>query len=540
MNFRERKSVRTMLKIVGLSAALAATASCASMSVSDFKRDPEFIYGTGRGTTPEEAEQAARVDLITRALAGPQDSSTQGGGLALTAEMTKSVKLPPLKPYILDKSKTGAAVVYRLPAAQWATLETARQAAIRAEVGGAFDTLRGSGSESLERRLAEAGRLLGRLSLEGVAGVLTETEAGPALMSKAIESYCLDQVSGASFAVKPSDGLVDDGSSFEIALKAKDGSAIPAAPISIAWKSALGESLAPATRTTTDSQGTATIAFPKDGSLKGARGVKLALSTAFSPRSPEVSVFKALDALTARDFAYFHFDDLKKTFRDEALIPGGAFTLGAVAQDKRAERKEAPRQASVPNFYMERNLVTNAQYAAFLADTAAPRSANPDFWANQDYNGPEQPVIGVSLEEANRFAAWISARLGLAMRLPTEAEWEKAARGGGETIYPWGDQPPTDSVRANYNGNGRFDGTSPVGSFEAGKNGFGLFDMAGNVWEWTSSPSDSPDSQGNKIVKGGSWMDGPNELRVSNRRDLDPAGRYSDVGFRLIREASND
>jgi len=529
-----------MLKIASLSAALAATASCASMSVSDFKRDPAFIYGTGTGTTLAEAEEAARVDLITRALAGPQDSSIQGGGLVFTAEMTKSVKLPPLKPYILDKSKTGAAVVYRLPAEQWAKLETARQAAIRADVGSAFDTLRGSGSESLERRIAEAGRLLDRLSLEGVAGVLTETETGPALMSKAIESYCLDQVSGALFAVKPSDGLVDDGSSFEIALNAKDGRAIPAAPISIAWKGAVGESLAPATMTTTDSQGTATIAFPKDGSLKGTRSLKLALSTAFSSRAPEVTAFKALDALTARDFAYFHFDDLKKTFRDEALIPGGAFMEGAVKQDKRAERKEAPRPASVASFYMGKNLVTNAQYAAFLADTSAPRSASPDFWGNQDYNRPDQPVIGVSLEEANRFAAWISARLGAAMRLPTEAEWEKAARGGGEFIYPWGDQPPTDSVRANYNGNGRFDAPSPVGSFEGGKNGYGLFDMAGNVWEWTSSPSDGPNAQGTKIVKGGSWMDGPIELRVSNRRDLDPAGRFSDVGFRLIREASND
>jgi formylglycine-generating enzyme required for sulfatase activity len=247
-----------------------------------------------------------------------------------------------------------------------------------------------------------------------------------------------------------------------------------------------------------------------------------------------------MDAAVARDFAYIHFVDLKKAFFDEVRVPGGTFTVGAVKQDRRAESKEAPRQATIESFYIDRNLVTNALYGAFLADTDAPRSAYPAYWKNLDYNGPDQPVIGVSLEDANRFAAWVSKRLGGKVRLPTEEEWEKAARGDAEVIYPWGDQSPTDSVRANYNGNGRFDGTSPVGSFENGKNAFGLYDMAGNVWEWTSTPSDSPDAPGAAIAKGGSWMDGPNELRVSNRRDLDPARRFSDVGFRLVREVSND
>jgi formylglycine-generating enzyme required for sulfatase activity len=92
-------------------------------------------------------------------------------------------------------------------------------------------------------------------------------------------------------------------------------------------------------------------------------------------------------------------------------------------------------------------------------------------------------------------------------------------------------------VRANYSGNGRYSSTSPVGSFEAGKNAYGLFDMAGNVWQWTST---GRAATGRLIVKGGSWMDGPADLRVSNRREVDPSKGYVDVGFRLVREVIND
>jgi hypothetical protein len=528
-----------MLRMAGLLAVLLVV-SCVSVSVADFKEEPEFLYGKGAGKTQGDAEKAARMDLVSQAFAGSREVSTESeGAFVFTAEMRKSVKLPTLKPFILDKSKTEVAIVYRLPKREWAALERNRQAEIRTDVGNAFNSLRGAGNKDLEWRIAEAGRLLDRLSLEGVSGVLTETESSPSLMYRAIESYCREQVSGARFGVEPASGLIDDGSSFEITLSSKDGRALPATPISIAWKTAGGESLGKAT-TTTDSSGMATVAFPKGEGLAGARSLRLALSTTFSPRAPEVPVFKALDAETARDFAYFHFDDLKKAFLNEASIPGGAFTAGAVKQDRRALRKEAPRETTVGSFSIDRNLVSNALYGAFLADTGAPRSAYPAYWENSDYNGPGQPVIGVSLEDAKVFAAWVSERLGCKKRLPTADEWEKAARGGAETIYPWGDQSPTDSIRANYDGNGRFDGTSPVGSFENGKNAYGLYDMAGNVWEWTSSPSGNPDSPGAAIVKGGSWMDGPNDLRVSNWRDLDPAKSYSDVGFRLVREVSND
>jgi formylglycine-generating enzyme required for sulfatase activity len=181
-------------------------------------------------------------------------------------------------------------------------------------------------------------------------------------------------------------------------------------------------------------------------------------------------------------------------------------------------------------------------YRVYLEDMQIPQSDYPDFWDDSATDKENHPVVGVSQKEAQSYAVWISNLLSVKKRLPTEDEWEKAARGGLKSIYPWGDESPKDNVRANYNGNGLYDGTSPVGSFENGVNAFGLFDMAGNVWQWTSTPSGEEINKGltGIIVKGGSWMDGPNELRVSNRKELDPSQQYGDVGFRLVREASNE
>jgi formylglycine-generating enzyme required for sulfatase activity len=181
-------------------------------------------------------------------------------------------------------------------------------------------------------------------------------------------------------------------------------------------------------------------------------------------------------------------------------------------------------------------------YRVYLEDMKIPESEYPDFWDDSDAENENHPVVGVSLKEVQAYAKWLNTLFDIKKRLPTEDEWEKAAHGGIQGIYPWGDESPKDNVRANYNGNNRYDGTSPVGSFENGVNAFGLFDMAGNVWQWTSTSYEEETSEGpiKIIVKGGSWMDGPIELRVSNRKELDPSQQYGDVGFRLIREDLNE
>jgi hypothetical protein len=530
MRYAAEKATLAMLGAVVFALSLTAL-SCATSKAISFKEEPGYIYGQGSAGSMAEAEAAARTALIAAGLGADPEN------FALNEELARSVKLPSLKPFLSEKGKDSFAVVYRLAKADWDKLELARRQAIRAELAPAFASLRGDGtSPSLERSIADAGRLLVRLEREALTAALTETEGGSVLLSRSIEDYCRGQLEGASFSVLPAGGLIEDSTSFEVMLSAKDGKGLAAIPIAISWKNASGKVLGAAVSTTTDSKGSVTISFPKGDEYSGQEVLRLSLDSAFSAKTPEAGFLKELDQLTLKELRYVHLPDLKKAFLDDAKIPGGEFTAGAVAQDKRAEKKEAPRQAKVASFYIDRELVTNAQYRAFLEDSGAPASAYPEYWDNPDYNAPDQPVIGVSAADAARFAEWVSARMGCKKRLPTENEWERAARGGAEAIYPWGDQSPAGTARANYNGNGRFDGPSPVGSFEEGKNAYGLYDMAGNVWEWTSTAG----SSGSAIVKGGSWMDGPSELRVSNRRELASGEGYSDVGFRLVREVSNE
>lgn len=534
MKYRARKLLPATLLAAVIAASLTAL-SCATANGSNYKQEEGYLYGKGSGKSAEEAEEKARLALIAAALGRADEED-----FALSEEMSRSIKLPALKPFILDKGKDSTAVVYRLAKQEWDRLEASREASIRDELGSSFTAIRDQGDGAaggLERSIGSAARLVIRLEREGLATSLTVAEGSSVLLASSIKDYCAERLEGASFSVLPSGGLIDDSSSFDIRIAAKDGRPLAAVPISIEWKSGSGKSLGAAIATTTDSKGSVSIDFPRSEAYSGQSRLRLSLASAFYPKTPEASFLKDLDAATKKEARYIHLADIKKAFFDEAKVPGGSFTAGAVKQDRKAERKEAPREATVGGFYIDRNLVTNALYAAFLEDTQTPASDYPVYWDNPDYNGPEQPVIGVSAKDAARFAEWVSAKTGSKKRLPTENEYEKAARGGAEVIYPWGDQSPTDKVRANYNGNGRFDGPSPVGSFETGKNAYGLYDMAGNVWEWTSSAGGGA---GASIVKGGSWMDGPSELRVSNRRELEASEGYSDVGFRLVREVSND
>jgi len=213
---------------------------------------------------------------------------------------------------------------------------------------------------------------------------------------------------------------------------------------------------------------------------------------------------------------------------------------------------ERPRGAvALPAFEITRTPITNAQYAAFVAATGHPApDVTPRVWAGYRLIHPyartrrhawrdgvpppgraQHPVVLVSYGDAEAYARWLSARTGTRWRLPTEAEWEKAARGVDGRMFPWG--PRYEPARLNSHDAGPFD-TLPVGSFPDGASPFGLLDAAGQVFEWTATPAAG---NGRFLVKGGSWDDkGCGVCRPAARHGR-PAGlKHILIGFRLVRD----
>jgi formylglycine-generating enzyme required for sulfatase activity len=173
----------------------------------------------------------------------------------------------------------------------------------------------------------------------------------------------------------------------------------------------------------------------------------------------------------------------------------------------------------------------------------------PTWWNDERFGiaRPNDPVVGVSWYEATAFCRWLTQHLddGYAYRLPSEAEWEYAARGATRRIYPWGDAEP-DAERANFNK--IYDGTSAVGCFPRGATPEGILDLAGTVWEWTrleyrAYPYDPDDGReegrdpaGKSFTfRGGSWLNLPITLRAADRLLGSPDNHYNNLGFRLAR-----
>ena len=202
-----------------------------------------------------------------------------------------------------------------------------------------------------------------------------------------------------------------------------------------------------------------------------------------------------------------------------------------------------PHRVSLGPFYISVTEITNAQYGRFLKATGYQA---PLYWEDQNLNGPNQPVVGVTWDDAVAFCGWLTRITGVTHKLPTEDQWEAAARGGlvGQP-YPWGAQAPDAGgvFRANLrNDRTAKDGflfSAPVGSFPA--NGYGLFDMAGNVSEWCQDRyvplrTGGPFKPGVlRLLKGGSFQSGPRDLRVAARQSAPP--QYADgyIGFRVVR-----
>ena len=192
-------------------------------------------------------------------------------------------------------------------------------------------------------------------------------------------------------------------------------------------------------------------------------------------------------------------------------------------------------------FELATTQVTNAEYATYLRVTALP---SPPFWHDKNFNDPRQPVIGVSWFEADHYCQWLSSQTGRSYRLPTEAEWERAARGDLEQeTFPWGNAPP--ESLPNYAIRWQT-GPEPVALYAP--NALGLCNLGDNVHEWCSdwydpnyyatSPERNPrgPEQGpRKSSRGGSWRHHVKVSRCSARSSVPPEFQYADYGFRLAR-----
>jgi formylglycine-generating enzyme required for sulfatase activity len=242
------------------------------------------------------------------------------------------------------------------------------------------------------------------------------------------------------------------------------------------------------------------------------------------------------------------------------LVPAGTFLYGSRVEDKEAQQNEKPQQSlNLPDFYIDVYPVTNERYCRFLNETRPEKGrlekwidvgGKGDFSFREEKNrlrmqgrefavdrGYERhPVITVSWHGAMAYCEWAG------LRLPSEVEWEKAARGTDGRKYPWGNEFREDVC--NYGV--KYNGTTPVDKFKSGKSPFGCHDMAGNVWEWCADrysdsnernpkdPLKAPAKGDFRVLRGGSWGDDGGGLRSAYRGWSVPGDRVSNVGFRCI------
>jgi formylglycine-generating enzyme required for sulfatase activity len=197
------------------------------------------------------------------------------------------------------------------------------------------------------------------------------------------------------------------------------------------------------------------------------------------------------------------------------LVGGGEFLFGP------------DREVRVlPAFYVDKFPVTNRQYEAFCRATGY---RWPKYYENPKFSGPEQPVVGVSAVDALKYCRWAGKTL------PTEEQWEKAARGTDGRPYPWGEKPPENGM-ACFGRDPVEGGTDPVGAHPQNVSPFGAQELAGNVWEWTSTTVDMGEGvEAFQVVKGGCYNDPAELLRADARLDAGPKDKFETIGFRCIK-----
>ena len=241
------------------------------------------------------------------------------------------------------------------------------------------------------------------------------------------------------------------------------------------------------------------------------------------------------------------------------LIPAGEFLMGSDPEkDQHAKESELPQhRLYLPDYAIARTPVTNAQYAAFVKAT---RHAPPVHWRllllrrkTPPNRLNDHPVVNVTWHDARAYCRWLSEMTGTSYRLPSEAEWEKAARSIDGRIYPWGDV--WDAQRCNISRGHKKAGTTPVDAHPLGASPYGLLDMIGNVWEWTRSlwgmsllkpefaypyePDDGRENTGandtvRRVLRGVSFYNDPQGARSAFRYRYSPRNLFESVGFRVV------
>jgi formylglycine-generating enzyme required for sulfatase activity len=244
----------------------------------------------------------------------------------------------------------------------------------------------------------------------------------------------------------------------------------------------------------------------------------------------------------------------KKDCENMVIIPEGEFIYG-----------EENKDTGIHNIFLKPYLigkypVTNREFRRFVESGGYRDSkyweagglewindeniTEPDCWNNHDVNGPNFPVVGVSWYEATAYAKWLTEKTGKSFRLPTEAEWEKAARYIDGRKFPWGN-----TFNKNYcnSGESNLSNSSPIGIFPEGKSYYGCYDMVGNVFEWCEPINMSNDANQNfkecgqmkssnaeKGPRGGNFTNGPNNCSTTSRLIYPPSNRFMTMGFRLV------
>ncbi len=237
---------------------------------------------------------------------------------------------------------------------------------------------------------------------------------------------------------------------------------------------------------------------------------------------------------------------LKAEAGEMVQVPEGPFIMGSSEEDilwavKKFHsesldwyRDETPAHSvTLPTFQIDKYEVTFRDYAVYMEATGKPP---PREFENSRLNHPRQPVVSVSWQDAKDYCRWAKKRL------PTEAEWEKAARGTDKWHYPWGNE--ADALNTNIRGKGdSYRNTSPGGKFPEGASPYGVMDMSGNVWEWTENwYQPHPDNEHSndfygekfKVIKGGSWNSNLDLARPAVRGKAFPDQKKNYIGFRCV------